>query len=79
MLYSVHIFAKRQPLLVVYLLVAGPHVLHDRDLGWYLAFHGPPFREKCSNLGFVKVSIIVSRMLDTVHVECGRLMKVVVK
>ena len=78
MLDSVHIFAERQPLLIVYLLVVGPHVLHDGNLGWDLALRCPPLCEERPDLRLVQIGIIVGRMLDTVDVEGGRLMKVVV-
>ena len=75
---SIHIFAERQPLLIVYLLVVGSHVLHDGNLRWDLSFCCPPLCEKRPDLRLVQIGIIVSCMLDTVDVEGGRLMKVVV-
>ena len=75
---AVLVLAKRQPLLVVDLLVICAHVFHDGDLGWDFALRSPPFGEECTNLRAVQVCVVVHRMLLPIDEKDGRMVEVVV-
>ena len=78
MLRPVLELTKRQSLLIVNLLVLGPHVLHDGDFGWDLALRGPAFGQEGADVRLVQVCVVVRRVLAPIDVHDGRVMEVMV-
>ena len=78
MFLIVHVFTEGQPLLEVYLLIAGAHVLHDADFGRNLAFGCPSLRQERTNVWHIQVSIVIGSLLLPVDVVNGGVVEVMI-